>query len=348
MTDRVSPGVVYTTFHHPGTQANVITTDYSDWATNCPEYKVTAVQVSLSNGPTEWQKDYAAQANARGASFRRRNEGRAGYRARRLRCPGAGPSGRERREITRALPEETPVAITVNGSTQAVMMASPADIEDFAVGFALSEGIVEAPRSRASRRWRSRTASRRGSGSADARAEALGERRRAMLGPVGCGLCGIDSLAQAMRALPVVPDGARFDLAEIAGAGDALRAHQPVHDLTRAVHAAGFLQPGQGITHAREDVGPPQRARQADRCAGARRGSASERRLRHDQPRVGRYRAEGRDGRAGTIVSVSAPTAHALRLAEGAGITLAAFARGAQVEVFCHPHRITESTSDVA
>jgi FdhD protein len=76
-----------------------------------------------------------------------------------------------------------------------------------------------------------------------------------MLGPVGCGLCGIDSLAQAMRALPVVPDGARFDLAEIAGAGDALRAHQPVHDLTRAVHAAGFLQPGQGITHAREDVG---------------------------------------------------------------------------------------------
>jgi formate dehydrogenase major subunit len=76
LTDRVSPGVVYTTFHHPGTQANVITTDYSDWATNCPEYKVTAVQVSLSNGPTEWQKDYAEQANARGASFRRRNEGR--------------------------------------------------------------------------------------------------------------------------------------------------------------------------------------------------------------------------------------------------------------------------------
>jgi formate dehydrogenase major subunit len=62
LTDRVSPGVVYTTFHHPGTQANVITTDYSDWATNCPEYKVTAVQVSLSNGPTEWQKDYAEQA----------------------------------------------------------------------------------------------------------------------------------------------------------------------------------------------------------------------------------------------------------------------------------------------
>jgi len=63
ITDRVSPGVVYTTFHHPTTQANVITTDYSDWATNCPEYKVTAVQVSPSNGPVEWQVDYDAMAD---------------------------------------------------------------------------------------------------------------------------------------------------------------------------------------------------------------------------------------------------------------------------------------------
>lgn len=62
ITDRVAPGVVYTTFHHPDTQANVITTDFSDWATNCPEYKVTAVQVSPSNGPSSWQEDYAAQA----------------------------------------------------------------------------------------------------------------------------------------------------------------------------------------------------------------------------------------------------------------------------------------------
>lgn len=62
LTDRVSPGVVYTTFHHPVTQANVITTDHSDWATNCPEYKVTAVQVALSNGPSEWQRDYADHA----------------------------------------------------------------------------------------------------------------------------------------------------------------------------------------------------------------------------------------------------------------------------------------------
>jgi len=62
ITDRVSPGVVYTTFHHPDTQANVVTTDYSDWATNCPEYKVTAVQVMPSNGPSDWQERYTELA----------------------------------------------------------------------------------------------------------------------------------------------------------------------------------------------------------------------------------------------------------------------------------------------
>jgi formate dehydrogenase major subunit len=62
ITDRVAPGIVYTTFHHPMTQANVITTDFSDWATNCPEYKVTAVQISPSNGPSDWQIEYQAIA----------------------------------------------------------------------------------------------------------------------------------------------------------------------------------------------------------------------------------------------------------------------------------------------
>ncbi len=62
ITERVAPGVVYTTFHHPNTQANVVTTDFSDWATNCPEYKVTAVQISPSNGPTDWQESYRDMA----------------------------------------------------------------------------------------------------------------------------------------------------------------------------------------------------------------------------------------------------------------------------------------------
>ncbi|MBX5452484.1 MAG: formate dehydrogenase subunit alpha [Acidobacteriia bacterium] len=62
ITTRVAPGVVYTTFHHPNTQTNVVTTENSDWATNCPEYKVTAVQVSRSNGPSEWQEEYSRKA----------------------------------------------------------------------------------------------------------------------------------------------------------------------------------------------------------------------------------------------------------------------------------------------
>jgi formate dehydrogenase major subunit len=64
ITDRVAPGVVYTTFHHPDTQANVVTTDFTDWATGCPEYKVTAVQIMPSNGPSEWQESYRALAAA--------------------------------------------------------------------------------------------------------------------------------------------------------------------------------------------------------------------------------------------------------------------------------------------
>jgi FdhD protein len=251
--------------------------------------------------------------------------------------------------ITRALPEEVPVAITVNGSSQAVMMASPSDIEDFALGFALTEGIVaeaseiesvealDLPGGIEARLWVS-----------DARAEALGARRRAMLGPVGCGLCGIDSLEQAMRPVPRVTAGARCSQAEIARAGDALRGHQPLHDQTRAVHAAGFLLPGQGIVAAREDVG---RHNALDKLIGAlaRSGmNAGEGAFvmtsRISLDIVQKAAMAG----AGVIVSVSAPTATALRLAEEAGITLAAFARGDTVEVYTHPHRITERESDVA
>ncbi|MDG4648011.1 formate dehydrogenase accessory sulfurtransferase FdhD [Roseibacterium sp. SDUM158017] len=262
---------------------------------------------------------------------------------------GTALAGGGRRDVTRALPEETPVAITVNGSTQAVMMATPADIGDFATGFALSEGIVarvdqiesveavELPGGIEARLW-----------VAEALAEALGARRRAMLGPVGCGLCGIDSLAEAVRPLPEVLGGARFGREELVRAAEALRAHQPLHDLTRAVHGAGFVQPGRGITHAREDVG---RHNALDKLIGAlaREGvaAASGAFVLTSRVSVDMVQKAAMAG-AGTVLSVSAPTAHALRLADAAGITIAAFARGDAVEVFSHPERITECRSDVA
>ncbi len=255
----------------------------------------------------------------------------------------------DRRDVTRSLPEEVAVAITVNGTSQAVMMATPADIEDFATGFALSEGIVEhtgqiesveaieLPRGIEARLW-----------IAEERAEALGARRRAMLGPVGCGLCGIESLEEAMRPVPAVGGGPVFARADLMQAAGALRAHQPLHDLTRAVHAAGFLRPGQGITHAREDVG---RHNALDKLIGAlahEGATAAEGALvltsRVSVDMVQKAAMAG----AGLVLSVSAPTAHALRLAEGAGMTLVGLARGDGLTVFCHPERIGESSSDVA
>ncbi|WP_261331589.1 formate dehydrogenase accessory sulfurtransferase FdhD [Maritalea mobilis] len=257
-----------------------------------------------------------------------------------------GPDGA--REVARTLPEEMPVAITVNGSTQAVMMATPADLEDFATGFALTEGIarpdqierievIDLEQGIEARLW-----------VADEIAEALGARRRAMLGPVGCGLCGIDSLEQALRALPPVGEGARFEMAEIAAATDLLRDHQPLHDRTHAVHAAGFLLPGQGVVMAREDVG---RHNALDKLIGALLRAGLD-------PATGAIVLTSRISvemvqktvlaGCATLVAVSAPTAHALRLAEGAGLTLAAFARRGAVEIYANPTRIRRRDTDVA
>ncbi len=201
ITDRVAPGVVYTTFHHPGTQANVITTDYSDWATNCPEYKVTAVQVSPSNGPTEWQERY----EARREQARRilRGTGRVG-RCRRiaaaLRDDGSG--ARDVPEPARACsPRRRRWRSATTAATHAVMMATPADLEDFALGFSLNEGIVTSPDEI------ERIDAVEVDDGIDLQirvpegvAERLSKRRRAMAGPVGCGLCGIESIEEAMRS----------------------------------------------------------------------------------------------------------------------------------------------------
>ncbi|SLN34076.1 formate dehydrogenase accessory sulfurtransferase FdhD [Roseisalinus antarcticus] len=252
------------------------------------------------------------------------------------------------RNVTRTLPEESPVAMVYDGSTQAVMMATPADIVDFAIGFTLTEGfaplseigeveVVEHPDGIEARLWLP-----------EHRRAALAGRRRYMAGPVGCGLCGIDSLEAAIRDLPAVPEGPEFDAAEIAGATDTLRSSQPLHDRTRSVHAAGFLQPGVGIVLAREDVG---RHNALDKLVGAMARAGLE-------PATGAIVLTSRvsvemvqkTAMAGcpVLVAVSAPTAHALRLAEGAGLTLAAFAGGGGFDLYAHPRRIKTGAADVA
>lgn len=254
------------------------------------------------------------------------------------------------RALSRWLPEETPVAFVFDGGAQAVMMASPGDIEDLAHGFALSEGFIESladiesfeiaahERGVEARFWLN-----------PARREALAARRRFMAGPVGCGLCGIDSLEQAMRPLPALaPPGWRLGAAEAAAAPAALRALQPLHDLTRAVHAAGFLRPGAGVVLAREDVG---RHNALDKLIGAMA-------LAGVDPAEGAFVMTSRvsvelvqkAAIAGCpcLIAASAPTAEALRLAEAAGITVAAFAREGMIELFSRPALVSSGISDVA
>ncbi len=257
-----------------------------------------------------------------------------------------GPGGAQ--DIARSLPEEVPVAVTCNGSTQAVMMATPADLEDFATGFAFTEGfatpdqihsieVLPQEQGVEARLWID-----------EAQAERLGDRRRAMMGPVGCGLCGIDSLEQAVRDLPRLPRGGAIAMADAARAPEELRGHQPLHDLTHAVHAAGFWMPGQGIVAAREDVG---RHNALDKLIGALLRGGTD-------PSTGAIVLTSRVSMemvqktvlAGCpiLIAVSAPTTHALASAEAAGLTVAAFARGERLEVFSHPHRILTETTDVA
>ncbi|SCY41577.1 formate dehydrogenase accessory sulfurtransferase FdhD [Paracoccus tibetensis] len=252
--------------------------------------------------------------------------------------------------VTRELAEEVPVALVYGGSTQAVMMASPCDLEDFAVGFSLTEGIVARPE-----QIRRLEVLPHPSGIEaqmwleEDRAEALAARRRFMAGPVGCGLCGIDSLDEVLRALPNrAPAGPVLEAGQVIHATEALRVWQPLHDRSRAVHAAGFLLPGRGVVLAREDVG---RHNALDKLIGAmaRQGIAASGGAfvltsRVSMDMVQKCAMAG----AGILIAVSAPTAHALRLADSAGITVAAFARQGSFDVFTHSHRIPSEVPDVA
>ncbi|MCT4332485.1 formate dehydrogenase accessory sulfurtransferase FdhD [Paracoccus sp. YLB-12] len=252
--------------------------------------------------------------------------------------------------VRRTLPEETPVAMVYDGTTLAVMMATPAHIDDFAVGFSLTEGVVTDQGQIAScdivshdqgieaRMWLT-----------EDRAEALSARRRTLAGPVGCGLCGIDSLAEAARSLPDLHGrGPVLGVDEITGATESLRDWQPLHDQSHAVHAAGFLLPGHGVVLAREDVG---RHNALDKLIGAmaRQGLDAGQGAFVLTSRVSVEMVQKCAMAGGAIlIAVSAPTAHALRLAQGAGITVAAFARGEGFDLFCHPERLKAEVSDVA
>jgi len=245
-------------------------------------------------------------------------------------------------EGERAVPEEVPVAFSYGGSTHAVMMASPADLVDFAVGFSLTEGIIS---TRAE--IRSIEVIEAGAGFdvqldlLDANADALRARRRHMAGPVGCGLCGIESIEQAVR---VVPELSGVEVAvegdDIIAAMKALNEAQSLNRETRAVHGAGFYNPQKGLLAVREDVG---RHNALDKLAGAVINAD----LSPDAGIVvvtSRLSVEMVQKTAilgsPILAAISAPTALAIETAESSGVTLVALVRGEDFEIFTRADRI--------
>jgi len=249
--------------------------------------------------------------------------------------------GGEPERTRRAIPEETPVALTFDGSSYAVMMATPSDLEDFAIGFALTEDVIDEPGDIESleiveagggieaRMWLKPEVSRR-----------QRVRRRSIVGPTGCGLCGTESIAQALKPVRTVESTFRVRPAALVQAMAALHAGQTLNARTRAVHAAGLYAEGRIIV--REDVGRHNALDKvvgAASAAGVRAGNGVV--LLTSRVSVELVQKTAKLG-APIIAAISAPTALAVRVAKSAGITLAAVLRGEDFEVFTYPERIVE------
>lgn len=242
-------------------------------------------------------------------------------------------------EPSRTLAEEMPVALVHDGSTTAVMMATPADLEDFVVGFSLTEGVVdhlsdirEIEVVEQADGIEVRTWLRPGAG------QQLAGRRRRLAGPTGCGLCGVESLQEAARSPGRVKAEMACRAADLLAAMAQMSERQTLGALTRAAHAAAFWTP-EGVTALREDVG---RHNALDKLVGAlarKRAAPSGAILLTSRVSVEMVQKAAAFG-APILCAVSAPTALAVRTAEAAGVTLVAVCRADGFEVFTCPERI--------
>lgn len=236
--------------------------------------------------------------------------------------------------------EEVPVAFEYNGISHAVMLATPADLEDFALGFSLTEGIVErrqdlydieVAETAAGITLRMEIAS--------AAFFRLKERRRSLAGRTGCGVCGAESLGQVVRDLAPVTAATPLSLAALCEGMRRLPGAQGLQQRTGAVHAACRIDTDGGIGHVREDVG---RHNALDKTLGslARAGATTDGGLivtsRASFEMVQKAAALG----YGLLAAVSAPTAAAVRLAERLNLTLIGFLRGADCAIYSHGERL--------
>lgn len=245
------------------------------------------------------------------------------------------------RQMQDCVAEEVPVAMVYNGVSHAVMLATPQDLEDFAVGFSLTEGIaaserdifgIEAvPQSNGMELHIELAAEQ---------FHRLKERRRSMTGRTGCGLCGSESLDQAMRIPDMVEDGGlKVSSAALHRALASIREQQPLQNKTGATHACAWVQADGAVTLVREDVG---RHNALDKLIGARLRAGSEglgfvlTTSRASYEMVQKTAAVG----IPMLAAVSAPTGLAIRIARRCRITLIGFAREAQHVIYSRPERI--------
>ena len=237
--------------------------------------------------------------------------------------------------------EEAPIALMYNGEPHVVMLATPLDLEDFALGFSLTENIVtnlsEVESVRVFQRSEGIEVRLR---VPPARCDSLADKGRNMTGRTGCGLCGARTLQQAVRHPPPVPTGVRVDSVELAHALAQLRDHQRLNLITGAVHAAAWVVPGIGVALVREDVG---RHNALDKLIGA----LAKRKTDFTQGYVivtSRASFEMVQKCAmvgiGFLAAISAPTGLAIGLAEESGLTLIGFARNQDHVAYAHPQRI--------
>jgi len=247
-----------------------------------------------------------------------------------------------RHQIERVVPDEVPVALVYNGISHVVMMATPLDLEDFALGFSLSEGILAEPGE-----LLDMEAERVGDG-VEVRLQITGrafaglkERRRNLTGRTGCGLCGVDSIDQAVRDLPPIKNDRRFAAASIFRALDQLPSLQVLNRESRTLHAAAFCDADGTVLALREDVG---RHNALDKLIGALR-------RRKIDPAAGfgvitsRCSSEMVQKAVAMglpmLVAVSAPTGLAQELADRYGLTLIGLARSDSLIIVSQGWRLT-------
>ena len=239
---------------------------------------------------------------------------------------------------------EVAVALEYNGIAHAVMLASPQDLEDFALGFSLTEGILRQP----SDLFECEIVERADGIALQLRIAgdcfaALKDRRRSMTGRTGCGLCGAETLQQAIRQPAAVSSSARFSAAALRAGMAAMQEQQRLQQATGATHAAAWLDADGNLALVREDVG---RHNALDKLLGALA------RAKHDlssgavllTSRASYEMVQKAASRGiGLLAAISAPTSLAVSLAQRAELTLVGFMRAQHHVIYSHPQRLHQS-----